>query len=52
MPVDFGFIEIKWYAYFYAINVCQQRERERERSLTNKCKAEKIHVHYPIQRIM
>lgn len=50
MPVDFGFIEIKWYAYFYAINVHQQRERES--SLTNKCKAEKIHVHYPIQRIM
>lgn len=29
MPVDFGFIEIKWYTYFYAINVYQQRERER-----------------------
>lgn len=29
MPVDFGFIEIKWYTYFYAINVYQQIERER-----------------------
>lgn len=41
MPVDFGFIKIKWYTYFYTNNVHQHRERERERCLTNKCITEK-----------